>query len=908
VRVERLRRVAAQPATGALVVLVVACAWLRLVSPWLGLYQISPDEGLNLAKAALVSAGYGPYGKMWNDQGPVLTYILAALQHPLPFDVDAARVVVIAFASLLLAGLHLAVARRNGFLAASVTVVLLATAPAFIALSSSVLIGLPAVSLAVAALATVDPASRHRATRAAVAGLLFGLSLQTKLFTLAIAPALLVAVLGVGLASGRSGRLRDGLAWAGATVLTFALIAIVSGQATLTDLVATHVADELRDRYSLWGSLSSILATLRQSPTILLPGLMALLTLPFLDRAHRGALLVPGVWLATAFAALALHHPVQSHQVLLLIVPLSWMGGTFIAALRLPDAWPPSVRPASAVGPSLVIAGVAAAVAVGALPRHGTLAAPTPAELSAHALRPYGALGGWVVADLPIAAFRNRQLVPPELAVFSQKRLNTGNLTPKNLWSSIARRRPTQIVFQRFPQPDILLDRLTADYVVAARGVSDSNFIHYVARYPDLGLDGAGLRGQLADLVDAMAATAGSGGGYATAFDPATGARYGEQDEPISATATWMRPRGATYEIGQRLLRAYSATGEVRYRDLALRAALAMARSQSCDGGWAPAAEPRGACPTETTAIVKESFDEGLQAGAIAFLLDAAEALPEGPDRTRLIAAARNGLAYLVTTQNEDGAWPQEPSATSGYHALSTLNDDVTPSHIRILLRGYETFGEEAYAEAARRGLAFLLAAQLESGGWAQQYDADLKPAPARSFEPAAAASIESAHAMVALIEGHEVLDDRAWLAAASRAERWLNTAEIAPENWARFYDVGTNKPVYGDRDGSIHFALSEISRERRKNYDWRGRFPDVLGAIRLTRAAAEGPAAYRAEREAIAAATELADLARGIDKKRKGARAATDKAGLVQAERWLIAMDSTLAAVEHAGRGTAGD
>lgn len=905
--IERLRRAAAQPATGAVVVFVMSFAWLRLASPWLGLYQINPDEGLNLAKAALVSVGYGPYGEMWNDQGPVLTYILAALQHALPFDVDAARIVVMVFASLLLASLHLAVARRSGPLAAAVTVILLATAPAFIALSSTVLIGLPAVSLAVAALATVDPAGRHATARAAVAGLLFGLSIQTKLFTLALAPALLVALLGIGLASGRSRRLRDGLAWAGAAAATFALIAIVSGQAIVTDLVATHVAGELRDRYSLWGSLSTILATLRQSPTILLPGVMALLTLPFLDRARRLALLVPAVWLATAFAALALHHPVRPHQILLLIVPLGWMGGAFIAAVRLPDGRAGSGGPASGLGPPVVIAGVAAAIAIGSLPAHETLATPTPQKLSADALHAYASLGGWVVADLPIAAYRNRLLVPPELAVFSEKRLTTGNLSAKTLWSAIRRHRPTQIVFQRFPPPDVLAGRLAADYVVAARSVSEPNFIHYVRRNPDLGRDSDKLRRQLADLAAAMAATA-AGGGYTTTVDPSTGTRYGELSEPISATATWMRPPGATYDVGQRFLRAYRATGEANYRDLARAAALAVAGSQGCDGGWVPAAEPRGTCPVEAPAKTRTTFDEGLQAGAVAFLLDAAESFPEGSDRASLIAAARRGLDFLVATQDAEGAWPQQPSAAAThYSALSTLNDDVTPSHIRILLRGYERFGEEAYAAAARRGLAFLLAAQLESGGWAQQYDADLKPAPARSFEPAAAASIESAYAMVALVEGYETLGERAWLAAASRAERWLSTSQIAPESWARFYELGTNRPIYGDRDGSIHFVLAEISKERRKNYDWVGRFPDVLAAIRLTRAAADGPTAYRAERDAIAASAELADLARGIDRKANGARAATDKAGLVQAERWMAAMDEVLAAIGLANRRSAG-
>jgi PelA/Pel-15E family pectate lyase len=42
-----------------------------------------------------------------------------------------------------------------------------------------------------------------------------------------------------------------------------------------------------------------------------------------------------------------------------------------------------------------------------------------------------------------------------------------------------------------------------------------------------------------------------------------------------------------------------------------------------------------------------------------------------------------------------------------------------------------------------------------------------------------------------------------------------------APDLWARFYEVGTGKAIFGDRDQSIHYAVSEISSERRHGYGW---------------------------------------------------------------------------------------
>ena len=45
-----------------------------------------------------------------------------------------------------------------------------------------------------------------------------------------------------------------------------------------------------------------------------------------------------------------------------------------------------------------------------------------------------------------------------------------------------------------------------------------------------------------------------------------------------------------------------------------------------------------------------------------------------------------------------------------------------------------------------------------------------------------------------------------------------------APGNgpiWARYYEIGTDRPIFGDRDKSIHDNVNEISKERRNGYSW---------------------------------------------------------------------------------------
>ena len=42
-----------------------------------------------------------------------------------------------------------------------------------------------------------------------------------------------------------------------------------------------------------------------------------------------------------------------------------------------------------------------------------------------------------------------------------------------------------------------------------------------------------------------------------------------------------------------------------------------------------------------------------------------------------------------------------------------------------------------------------------------------------------------------------------------------------APPLWARFYEIGTNKPIFCSRDGKPRETLAEISYERRNGYSW---------------------------------------------------------------------------------------
>jgi hypothetical protein len=143
------------------------------------------------------------------------------------------------------------------------------------------------------------------------------------------------------------------------------------------------------------------------------------------------------------------------------------------------------------------------------------------------------------------------------------------------------------------------------------------------------------------------------------------------------------------------------------------------------------------------------------------------------------------------------------------------------------MLEAFHRLGDNRYLDAAKRGGDFLVLAQLPEPqpGWAQQYNHDMEPAWARAFEPPAVCSSESAVAVRVLVDLFIETGERKYLEPIPPFIEWLKRSQLSPDRWARLYELGSNKPIYGDRDGNIHYTLEEVSAERQRGYAWQGSF-----------------------------------------------------------------------------------
>lgn len=212
--------------------------------------------------------------------------------------------------------------------------------------------------------------------------------------------------------------------------------------------------------------------------------------------------------------------------------------------------------------------------------------------------------------------------------------------------------------------------------------------------------------------------------------------------------------------------------------------------------------------------------------------------------------AFARGLQLILDAQYPNGGWPQNYPLVGGYHDHITYNDNLMRNLLVLLKQVADGKGDYAFTSAQQRkaahasiakGLDCIVKTQVKVDGkltiWGAQHDRiTLASAKARNFEMVSLATSESV-ALVQFLMSLEQPDARI-VNAVHAAAAWIDANKIigkrwdrnlaapvddtsAPPLWARFYEIGTNKPLFGDRDNSIHYTLAEISEERRKGYGW---------------------------------------------------------------------------------------
>ncbi|HUV65348.1 MAG TPA: pectate lyase [Sedimentisphaerales bacterium] len=265
--------------------------------------------------------------------------------------------------------------------------------------------------------------------------------------------------------------------------------------------------------------------------------------------------------------------------------------------------------------------------------------------------------------------------------------------------------------------------------------------------------------------------------------------------------------------------------------------------------------------------MAKNSKDSMLDNGATHTQMRYLARVYEATGLERFRDAFRKGLDYLLEAQYENGGWPQRYPDPTGYARHITFNDGAMVGAMSVLRdiadkRPPFAFVDERtrqMAEAAvQKGIDCILKCQIVAAGlktaWCAQHDEKtFAPSKARSYELPSISGSESV-GIVRFLMSIEKPSPRiveavqcavAWFAEArlegirqvrredkSKPGGWdivIVKDASAPAMWARFYDIGTNKPIFCSRDGIPKATLAEISHERRTGYSWLGYYATDL-------------------------------------------------------------------------------
>ncbi len=478
----------ALPAWLAVLLLVVSLV------PMASVVEIDPDEAIGIEIARHLLDGRGQYTEIWNDQPPLHPTLLAIGVGAIGLvgggaagELLAGRLISLLFAMLLAAALYRELRRETSPVPALVGVLLLIFSYRFVRMAGAAMMGLPAVTMALAgcwfAVRSVDAAAPRRALAwAAAAGAVIACSWLTKPIVW-FAPIL--AGLFVLFSSTAAGRWRPLAAMIGGFIAALLVVGtLTSAWNAFDQVLGTGWGDATREHFAEQDVATRVRYFAERDQALLVMGLLGVpwvawtcLRLrpcppdpsrrpprsPARPRIPAGAMAF--AWFLAAAMSIAYHRPIWWHHFLLLSVPLAWLAGYGAEAIwsAVLFGWHRGIG-WRALGVVLA-ATLPLAVAAGAfnlsgdfVPAHEAGGRPLD-DGAVKALRE--APAGPVFVDRLIYATAARRAPAPWWTVITEKRLRSDTTMMNDLAPSLQESDIAAVLLARW-EPDYLGDDFAA--------------------------------------------------------------------------------------------------------------------------------------------------------------------------------------------------------------------------------------------------------------------------------------------------------------------------------------------------------------------------------------------------------------------------------------------------------------
>ncbi|WP_449538970.1 pectate lyase [Ferdinandcohnia sp. Marseille-Q9671] len=234
----------------------------------------------------------------------------------------------------------------------------------------------------------------------------------------------------------------------------------------------------------------------------------------------------------------------------------------------------------------------------------------------------------------------------------------------------------------------------------------------------------------------------------------------------------------------------------------------------------------------------------------------------------RFKESAVKGINFILESQYDKGGFPQMYPLVGGYADNATFNDNAMNRVLNALTlvakKQYpfnsDIISDEVAQEAQDAldlSLDFLLKSQIKVDGkltaWGQQHDPYTYEATyGRAFELPSISGFESVSVVAYLMSLPQTEEIKT---AIDAALKWFDEVKLEgirferfdQENmkffyedpdavtWYRFYEIGTNRPVFANRDGIMLHDFFKIEGDSKWMYMWAGDFASGLLNVEKT-------------------------------------------------------------------------
>jgi hypothetical protein len=470
-----------QPFIGLLTFLAILLIFLNWATLRPG-FILDYDEGMVLMRTMLLQRGYRLHVDIWSDQPIIIPATLNLWTAFIGLKLETGRLFVICSASVLITALFYLQAHFVNHIAAVSTAIAIMISSRFMHYASACMIGVPTLCLSVLTLfffllAPVGSSNiLKKRLYLILSGFAFCLAMGSKLFTLELAPVLMIAAYarykGLCSATIRTYFWKDVMLWCSGAFLGVLLILVLVGwdgfllmpkQLVGTNIIANNVFYDF--------NIEPFLLALWQDFfvwPIALAGILLTFFHPRSSEKQKAYILIPTMWITVAILGVLFHRPLSPHHYLTFSLPLMWLVGIGIAQMKLisiPKTWRSFKNPIFALPAITAVLFITwLFINIPLVDQHLRTAGRKINSSDIIYISGIADKVHWMVSDDPAYGILTGIPVPPEIAVFSFKRLSVGSLSAEDIRDVMLKYRPELVLISRFPTLHFELPDLRETY------------------------------------------------------------------------------------------------------------------------------------------------------------------------------------------------------------------------------------------------------------------------------------------------------------------------------------------------------------------------------------------------------------------------------------------------------------